>query len=145
MFDISFTELLVLGTVALLVLGPEKLPGTLRAMGQWVAKVRRFTVDVRHQSGIDEVLRAEGIAGGLSEMRAMIRGGSASAHQATSGLASSDTFVPDRSREYPTEGPDACGALPEDLVVLAPPPTTLTVSPTAASGPTQTGAAAANA
>ena len=86
LFDISFTELLVLGTVALLVLGPEKLPGTLRLMGQWVAKIRRFTVDVRHQSGIDEVLRAEGIAGGLSEMRSMMRGGAASAHHPPSRL-----------------------------------------------------------
>ena len=144
MFDISFTELLVLGAVALLVLGPEKLPGTLRLLGQWLAKIRRFTVDVRHQSGIDEALRAEGIAGGLSEMRSMIRGGSASAHEPPSRLGSPDTFVPDKSREYPTEGPDAYGALPEDLVALGPLAITSTVSATAVSGPAESIAAVAN-
>jgi sec-independent protein translocase protein TatB len=34
-FGVSFPEFLLLGTVALLVLGPEKLPGMLRTMGQW--------------------------------------------------------------------------------------------------------------
>ena len=75
MFGVSFPELIVLGTVALLVLGPEKLPGMLRTMGQWVAKLRRLTTEVRYQSGIDEVLRAEGFDGGLNELRAMMRGG----------------------------------------------------------------------
>jgi sec-independent protein translocase protein TatB len=143
-FDISFTELLMLGTVALLVLGPEKLPGTLRLMGQWVAKVRRFTVDVRHQSGVDEALRAEGVAGGLSEMRSMMRGGSVLAHQPPSRVSNPDPFVPDKSREYPTEGADAYGALPEDLVAHGPPTSIPTMSPAATSEPKGSVAAAAN-
>jgi hypothetical protein len=49
----------------------------------------------------------------------MLRGSSASAHQTPSRLGSPGTFVPDRSREYPTEGPDVYGALPEDLAPLA--------------------------
>ena len=56
MFGVSFPEFLLLGTVALLVLGPEKLPGMLRTMGQWVAKLRKLTTEVRYQSGIDEVI-----------------------------------------------------------------------------------------
>ena len=121
MFGVSFPELLVLGTVALLVLGPEKLPGMLRTMGQWVAKLRRLTTEVRHQSGIDDVLRAEGFEGGLNELRSMMRGGvQVPSHSPPVRAPVADTFVSDRSREYPTEGPDAYGALPEDLV--APPP-----------------------
>lgn len=122
MFGVSFPELVVLGTVALLVLGPEKLPGMLRTMGQWVAKLRRLTTEVRHQSGIDEVLRAEGFDGGLNELRSIMRGGSGStpSHQATIRQPAAEQFVSDKSREYPAEGPDAYGALPEDLVSPAP-------------------------
>ena len=127
MFGVSFPELVVLGTVALLVLGPEKLPGMLRTMGQWVAKLRRLTTEVRYQSGIDEVLRAEGFDGGLNELRSIMRGGTATAsHSATIRQPTPESFVSDKSREYPAEGPDAYGALPEDLVSPAPealPPT----------------------
>ena len=123
MFGVSFPELVVLGTVALLVLGPEKLPGMLRTMGQWVAKLRRLTTEVRYQSGIDEVLRAEGFDGGLNELRTIMRGGTAAAsHSATIRQPTPEAFVSDKSREYPVEGPDAYGALPEDLVSPAPLP-----------------------
>jgi sec-independent protein translocase protein TatB len=124
-FGVSFPELVVLGTVALLVLGPQKLPGMLRTMGQWVAKLRRLTTEVRYQSGIDEVLRAEGFDGGLNELRTIMRGGTATmaSHQATVRQPAAEQFASDKSREYPAEGPDAYGALPEDLV--SPPPAEL--------------------
>jgi sec-independent protein translocase protein TatB len=116
-FGVSFTEFLVVGTVALLVLGPDKLPGMLRTMGQWIAKLRKLTTEVRHQSGIDEVLRAEGFDGGLNELRSMMRGGAASIPMAPPVRPLlPESFVADKSREYPPEGPDAYGALPEDLL-----------------------------
>jgi sec-independent protein translocase protein TatB len=123
-FGVSFTEFLVLGTVALLVLGPEKLPGMLRTMGQWIAKLRKLSTEVRHQSGIDEVLRAEGFDGGLNELRSMMRGGAAGMAMHTPAPVRQplpDPFVADKSREYPAEGPDAYGALPDDLVTPAAP------------------------
>lgn len=122
MFGVSLPELIVLGTVALLVLGPEKLPGMLRTLGQWVAKLRRLTTEVRYQSGIDEVLRAEGFDGGLNELRSIMRGGTATmaSHQATIRQPAAEQFVSDKSREYPVEGPDTYGALPEDLVSPVP-------------------------
>jgi sec-independent protein translocase protein TatB len=119
-FGVSFPELLVLGTVALLVLGPDKLPGMLRTMGQWVAKLRRLTTEVRYQSGIDEVLRAEGFDGGLNELRSMMRGGATQPPPPRP--AAPERFVSDPSREYPPEGPDSYGALPEDLLAPSPPP-----------------------
>jgi sec-independent protein translocase protein TatB len=115
-FGVSLPEFLVLGTVALLVLGPDKLPGMLRTMGHWIAKLRRLTTEVRHQSGIDDVLRAEGFEGGLNELRGMMRGGAAITHHPPPVRQPVvETFVADKSREYPVEGPDAYGALPEDL------------------------------
>jgi sec-independent protein translocase protein TatB len=123
-FGVSFTEFLVLGTVALLVLGPDKLPGMLRTLGQWLAKLRKLTTEVRYQSGIDDVLRSEGLDGGLSELRGLMRGGiggsmlshAAAATTPHTSRANLDHFIPDKSREYPAEGVDAYGALPEDLV-----------------------------
>ena len=113
----------MLGTVALLVLGPDKLPGMLRTLGQWLAKLRKLTSEVRYQSGIDDVLRAEGLDGGLNELRGLMRGGlsgSVLSHAASAAQQPSrpslDHFIPDKSREYPVEGVDAYGALPEDLV-----------------------------
>ena len=41
MFDIGFSELLLFGVIALIVLGPEKLPQAARTVGQWYAKIRR--------------------------------------------------------------------------------------------------------
>lgn len=41
MFDIGFSELLLFGVIALIVLGPEKLPSAARTAGQWYAKLRR--------------------------------------------------------------------------------------------------------
>ena len=156
MFGVSLPEFIVLGTVALLVLGPEKLPGMLRTMGQWVAKVRRLTTEVRYQSGIDEVLRAEGFDGGLNELRSMMRGGPQLPSHAPVRPVQPDPFVPDRSREYPVEGPDAQGALPEDLVAPAVPeaapavpeavaavPEAVAVVPEAVPGPEATSAVAA--
>lgn len=123
MFGISFPEFLVLGTVALLVLGPEKLPGLLRTLGKWLAKLRKLTNEVRSQSGIDDVLRSEGLDGGLHELRSLMRGGlgstvfaSHSPQPALPAAAARDHFAPDKSREYPAEGADSYGALPEDLV-----------------------------
>jgi sec-independent protein translocase protein TatB len=121
-FGISFSEFLVLGTVALLVLGPEKLPGLLRTLGKWLAKLRKLTSEVRSQSGIDDVLRSEGFDGGLHELRSLMRGGLGStvfaqhAPQLPTSAPAHDHFAPDKSREYPAEGADSYGALPEDLV-----------------------------
>jgi len=41
MFDMGFTELLLVGIVGLLVIGPERLPGTIRTTMVWVNRIRR--------------------------------------------------------------------------------------------------------
>lgn len=49
MFDIGWTEMLVLGVIVLLVVGPRELPSMLRTMGQYVAKFRRVANEFRYQ------------------------------------------------------------------------------------------------
>ena len=47
MFDISFTEMLIVAVAALVVIGPERLPRVARQAGQWVTKMRRYVDDVK--------------------------------------------------------------------------------------------------
>ncbi len=47
MFDIGLSELGVIGVVALVVLGPERLPKVARAAGRWAGKVQRYVSDVK--------------------------------------------------------------------------------------------------
>jgi sec-independent protein translocase protein TatB len=47
MFDIGFWELAIIGVVALIVIGPEKLPAVARTMGYWFGKARRFVGTVQ--------------------------------------------------------------------------------------------------
>jgi sec-independent protein translocase protein TatB len=49
MFDIGWGELLVIGIVALVVIGPKELPGVVRTLGQSMAKLRRMAADFQHQ------------------------------------------------------------------------------------------------
>jgi sec-independent protein translocase protein TatB len=49
MFDFSWSELLLIGIVALVVIGPKELPGVLRTLGQWMGKVRRMANEFQHQ------------------------------------------------------------------------------------------------
>lgn len=49
MFDIGWGELLVIGIVALVVIGPKELPAVLRATGHWMGKVRRMASDFQDQ------------------------------------------------------------------------------------------------
>ena len=60
MLNIGMTELLVFGIIALLVLGPEKLPEAARFAGKWYGKVKRMVSNV--QNDIDRELR-------MSELR----------------------------------------------------------------------------
>ncbi|QKT03181.1 twin-arginine translocase subunit TatB [Ectothiorhodospiraceae bacterium 2226] len=57
MFDVSFVELLVIGIIALLVVGPERLPGLARTVGLWVGKARAMVMDVK--ADIDKELRED--------------------------------------------------------------------------------------
>ena len=57
MFDIGFFEICLIGTISLLVIGPEKLPRVARTVGLWVGKARGMVRTVKYE--IDEQVRAE--------------------------------------------------------------------------------------
>ena len=47
MFDIGFSELLVIGVVALIVIGPERLPRVARTIGHLMGRMQRYVADVK--------------------------------------------------------------------------------------------------
>jgi sec-independent protein translocase protein TatB len=49
MFDVGWSELIVIAVVALVAIGPKELPGVLRMVGQWMAKIRRMAADFQGQ------------------------------------------------------------------------------------------------
>jgi len=49
MFDISWTEFLLIGVVALIVIGPKELPAVMRSLGQWTRKIRSLAADFQNQ------------------------------------------------------------------------------------------------
>ena len=167
MFGLSFGELVVLLIVSVVVLGPKEMPRYLKKAGQFAGKMRRLAYDMREKSGIDEVLRSEGIAGDIAEIRKLARGelgGVMAAVRSTADAArfatgssplaplaplapliaaspsspstpsSPGTTPPisayamtqlpegmpvtvEKEREYPREGADSYGALPDTAIV----------------------------
>jgi sec-independent protein translocase protein TatB len=160
-FGLSFGELCVLLIVAVIVLGPKELPRYLRKAGQFAGRMRRLAYEMREKSGIDEVLRTEGIDRDIAEIRKLARGEiggvvaavrstadavrsatgaagagtpagvsavSAAAGGAAAGAGVAAAYAPtqlpeaapvtiDREREYPREGADSYGALPDTAIV----------------------------
>ena len=62
MFDVGLSELLVIGLVALIVIGPKRLPEVARAAGRWAGRLQRFVSDVKqdldrelHQAELSEL------------------------------------------------------------------------------------------
>ena len=49
MFDIGVTKLAIVGGIALIVIGPEKLPGLARTMGTLLGRARRYVADVKEE------------------------------------------------------------------------------------------------
>jgi sec-independent protein translocase protein TatB len=146
-FGMSFGEFAVLLLVAMVVLGPKELPRYLRKAGQFAGRARDWAYDMRRKSGIDEVLRMEGIDKDIAEIRKFTRGeltglvgtvrsvanGASLADRALGPYAQTPTApaappVPllppvttiDPEREYPIDGADSYGALTDTAVVDEP-------------------------
>ena len=60
MFDIGFLEIVIIASIALVVLGPERLPRAARPAGLWVGRARRMVADVK--SDIDREIRESELA-----------------------------------------------------------------------------------
>lgn len=140
----SLGEIMVLLIVGIVVVGPKNLPSMMRTAGQWVTKLRRMSTDLRSQSGIDDLIRHEGLEKEIAELRSLARMnvvdtlikpalGAVPVASASAGARDYAPYnrggavtpeleralefhpvAPLREREYPLAGCDAYGALADD-------------------------------
>lgn len=119
MFDIGWGELVVIGIVALIAIGPKELPTVLRSMGQWMGKIRRMSAEFQGQ--FQEALReAE-----MSDLKRQADDISSSVSSFTNfdPLAATDTSAATASADAPPAPEAAPHATPEsDTAVLSVPP-----------------------
>jgi sec-independent protein translocase protein TatB len=71
MFDLGWSEILVIAVVAILVVGPKDLPRLMRTVGEWVARARRMAA--HFQSGVDEMIRQSELEDLRNDLKAMHR------------------------------------------------------------------------
>lgn len=73
MFDIGFSELIIIGIVMLLVVGPERLPETIKTAALWVGRARGMLSDaketIKDEIGVDEIKQQLHNENVLSELK----------------------------------------------------------------------------
>ncbi len=127
MFGLGFWEVLVIAVVGVVVLGPRKLPDLMRTAGQWIARARRLSVQLRAESGIDDLIRQEGLEREIRELRSLasanVLGSLAAAAAAPAPLPAPPPSAPrlvvsgvepPREREYPEWGCDVANVTPDE-------------------------------
>jgi sec-independent protein translocase protein TatB len=67
MFDMGFTELALIGVVALVVIGPERLPGVARTAGKYFGRLKRFMTTVK--ADVEQELRADELRAILADQQ----------------------------------------------------------------------------
>lgn len=87
MFDVSFSELLVIAVVALLVIGPEKLPKVARTVGAFVGRMQRYMAQVKEE--VNREMRFEELKNLQQEIKQTVEN-ETSALESTIHKASSD-------------------------------------------------------
>lgn len=89
MFDIGFWEISIIAIVALLVIGPDKLPGVARTAGMWIGRIRGFVsqvkVDIEKEIRADEIKKALERDAGLDELKQIMN---------TDHLSLEEEFIP---------------------------------------------------
>lgn len=123
MFDIGFLELLICGVIALLVLGPERLPSAARTAGRWVGNARRlmnqFSTELDRQIKAEELREQLRKAGdvGLDDVEKTVRDALDEAKKYE------HLVVSDPSRQSPRPAPATPG-IRKDATAQATPPST---------------------
>ncbi|HAZ94422.1 MAG TPA: twin-arginine translocase subunit TatB [Porticoccaceae bacterium] len=117
MFDIGFSELLIIAVITLLVMGPERLPETVRTISLWFGRMKQMLSSARqeleNEVGIDEIrlqLKNEKIMRQLDEAKGDIE------TTITDTKAALDKEISDAKVTLDNELSDARAELDEDLV-----------------------------
>lgn len=110
MFDIGFLELLIIGVVGLLVLGPERLPRAARTTGLWIGKIKRTVSGM--QRDISAQLEAEELRQKLNDQQKKLDASLNKAKQDVERYAEPDGV--DAGRTSPDDAPAYSQDNPQD-------------------------------
>lgn len=103
MIDLGISKMALVGVVALIVIGPEKLPRVARSLGQWVGKAQRYVADVKAEVNrsidLEELKKMkEGVESAARDVEQSVQTTTAEFEQqwseATAGLESSNSWEP---------------------------------------------------
>jgi sec-independent protein translocase protein TatB len=109
-FDVGFSEIVLIGLIGLVVIGPERLPKLARTLGVYVGKVRRFVTDVR--SDVERELHAEelrksiGSVEGLGDVKGMVDAAREEYYEATSVLDDAHEELSEANESFAELGDD---------------------------------------
>lgn len=112
MFGIGTWEIFVIAVVALVVLGPKRLPQALKTVGRGIGQFRRAVTQIKEEVGYDEVVDevVRPLREGMHDLNAQV-------NKEIAASSSRDVDVDDEAlgitTEYPEGGPDDYGAVPE--------------------------------
>ena len=106
MFDIGFTELLIVGVVALLVVGPERLPEAVKTAALWLGRARGMLSDakesIKDEIGLDDIrqqLHNETVLSDLKQAQERV-------NQATTSVRSFEAETMEQLKQSVTDSPD---------------------------------------
>jgi sec-independent protein translocase protein TatB len=122
MFNIAPTELLLVGIVALLVIGPERLPSTIKTVSLWVGRFRRSFYKVKNEIerelNADEIRRQlhnEAVMDDLESAKSQMSQLAKDTEKSIGNIVSSDELDPGAAKTKPGDGQDP----EEEKTVLA--------------------------
>ncbi|MDZ7854444.1 MAG: Sec-independent protein translocase protein TatB [Halomonas sp.] len=110
MFDMGFLELMLIGVVGLLVLGPERLPKAARTLGLWIGKIKRTVSGMQRE--ISSQLEAEELRQKLDEQQKKLDEGVKQVKRGVESIAEEDdvkrpsTSADDNASEAPPAPPE---------------------------------------
>ena len=109
MFDIGFSEIVVIGVVALIVIGPERLPKVARTLGHMFGRLQRYVnevkADINREMELDELRKLQ--AQVQSAARDIEQSVTHAAHEVESGVRSVETQLNEAASETPAASQSA--------------------------------------
>src|SRR5947209_14921112 len=123
MFDIGFSEIVVIGVVALVVIGPERLPKTARTLGLLFGRLQRYVnevkADINREMELDELRQLkQQVQGAAQELKQSV---TSVATDVEAGVRSVEQQLNEAGREASAGGP-AAGATTSDATPPPPAP-----------------------
>ena len=128
MFDVGFQEITLIGLIALIVVGPERLPRMARTLGLWMGKIRYYVGQVK--SDIDREVRAQELkemlekpARELDELKSVADETKSTLDEARGVLGEAKSALDDPAAGVSTpDGPAAGSIFPTELPDIGPRP-----------------------